>query len=589
MTTGTKIGASFGFALVVIIALGVSSYVSTQRLLEANRWVDHTYQILDQLEHVISVLKDAETGQRGYLLTGQERYLEPYNAATVQIRGDLDSLKTLTADNPAQQEGLKQVQALSSAKLAELQETIELRQTSGLDAALQVVRTDRGKKLMDDLRGLVAEMQSREKILLDTSNESARASAGNTVRSLVIWTPLSLFILAVLATIVLRQVRFGGPVTPPVARAWGSIALRYSFAVAAVVVGALLRWWLIHAFGPLPTYITLYPAVLLVASVAGGGPGILASLLAALVAEYFLLAPYGTFYVESTSDIIGLSIFTGTNLMLCLLAERLRRARWAEAVAEQRELLAVTLASIGDGVIVTDSHGRITFLNSEAENLTGWQLAQARGRPLPTVFIIINEVSRQPVESPVDKVLRLGSVVGLANHTLLLAKDGREIPIDDSGAPIRDAAGTVHGVVLVFRDFTERRQKERELQRLNRTLQALSSSGQARLRATSEAEYLAEVCRIIVEDCGHAMVWIGFAQDDEAKTVRPVASAGFEEGYLQTLNISWADTERGRGPTGTAIRTGQISMCRNMQTAAHFAPWRQEALQRGYASSIVRL
>jgi len=126
-----------------------------------------------------------------------------------------------------------------------------------------------------------------------------------------------------------------------------------------------------------------------------------------------------------------------------------------------------------------------------------------------------------------------------------------------------------------------------QLQRLNRILRAHSKGDQALLRAERESEYLEAVCRIVIEDCGHAMVWIGFAEDDVAKTVRPAAQAGFEEGYLKTLNITWADTERGRGPTGTAIRTGQPSLCRNMLTDPKFAPWRAEAITRGYASSLV--
>jgi signal transduction histidine kinase len=118
-------------------------------------------------------------------------------------------------------------------------------------------------------------------------------------------------------------------------------------------------------------------------------------------------------------------------------------------------------------------------------------------------------------------------------------------------------------------------------------LRALSKSSHAMLRATDEDAFLAEVCRIVVEDCGHAMVWIGYAEDGPDKAVRPVAHAGFEAGYLETLQLSWADTERGRGPTGTAIRTGVTSACRNMQTDPRFTPWREEAVRRGYASSIV--
>ena len=136
------------------------------------------------------------------------------------------------------------------------------------------------------------------------------------------------------------------------------------------------------------------------------------------------------------------------------------------------------------------------------------------------------------------------------------------------------------------REIEDRRSAETSLRHLNRTLSACSHSNQAMTRVQEESAYLEEVCRIVVEDCGHAMVWIGYADQDGPKTVRPVAWAGFEAGYLETLKITWADTERGWGPTGTAIRTGKPSVCRNMLIDPKFAPWRDQALQRGYASSI---
>jgi PAS domain S-box-containing protein len=142
-----------------------------------------------------------------------------------------------------------------------------------------------------------------------------------------------------------------------------------------------------------------------------------------------------------------------------------------EALAREKELLRATLASIGDGVIVTDVGGRISFLNKEAERLTGWTTADARGKALPEVFKIINEDTRAVVENPVDKVLRFGTIVGLANHTILIARDGRETPIDDSAAPIQDSGGPVHGVVLVFRDFTEQKRAEEEIRQLNASLE----------------------------------------------------------------------------------------------------------------------
>jgi signal transduction histidine kinase/CheY-like chemotaxis protein/ligand-binding sensor protein len=142
---------------------------------------------------------------------------------------------------------------------------------------------------------------------------------------------------------------------------------------------------------------------------------------------------------------------------------------------------------------------------------------------------------------------------------------------------------------LVERDglIAERKLSEEQLQKLNKALIALNRSDQAMLRATNESEYLEEICGNIVTNCGYAMAWIGYTQDDELKTVRPVAQAGFEKGYLKTIKISWADNELGRGPTGTAIRTGKPSLCRNMQSDPKFAPWRKDALERGYASSMV--
>lgn len=170
----------------------------------------------------------------------------------------------------------------------------------------------------------------------------------------------------------------------------------------------------------------------------------------------------------------------------------------------------------------------------------------------------------------------------------VVRKDTGEIRIvHEKCEHFRAAAGQIIRSVGMVHDITERKRAEEQLFRLNRTLRALSNSSQALVRATDEAAYLRQVCRIIVEDCGHAMVWIGYAEQDEAKSVRPVAHAGLEGGYLDRLQITWADTERGQGPTGTAIRTGRPSLCRNMLTDPRVAPWREQAVQRGYASSIV--
>jgi len=160
-------------------------------------------------------------------------------------------------------------------------------------------------------------------------------------------------------------------------------------------------------------------------------------------------------------------------------ARRLAEEAAARQVAhEERERLQVTLASIGDAVISTDAQGRVTFLNPVAEALVGWRSVEAAGRSLEDVFRIVNEETRQPVENPALRALREGKIVGLANHTVLISKDGTERPIDDSAAPIRSERGDISGSVLVFRDISERKRIEREQQELHQqiatTLESIS-------------------------------------------------------------------------------------------------------------------
>ncbi len=139
----------------------------------------------------------------------------------------------------------------------------------------------------------------------------------------------------------------------------------------------------------------------------------------------------------------------------------------------------------------------------------------------------------------------------------------------------------------VFQDITSRKKTEKEMKRLSSILRTLSDGNRALAKAINEFSYLDEVCKIIIRDTDYRMVWVGLAEDDKAKSVRPVAYAGFDMGYINQMRVTWADDERGRGPTGTAIRTGQVTFCRDMLNDQRFEPWRSDALKRGYASSIV--
>ncbi|HMH77195.1 MAG TPA: ATP-binding protein, partial [Candidatus Udaeobacter sp.] len=169
------------------------------------------------------------------------------------------------------------------------------------------------------------------------------------------------------------------------------------------------------------------------------------------------------------STVVGLGLgLVLTTMVITLVARNLAaRQRAADVLHAERERFRTTLTSIGDAVVVTDAQGRITLLNPVAQALTGWS-AEALGQPLEAVFHIVNETTRKAVENPVSQVIRLGAIVGLGNHTVLIAKDGTELAIDDSGAPIRDARGRIVGVVLVFRDITQRRGSERALEDADR-------------------------------------------------------------------------------------------------------------------------
>jgi len=249
----------------------------------------------------------------------------------------------------------------------------------------------------------------------------------------------------------------GEPVASRVTRL--SPLTRYSIALTTVGVAVALRIALEPLWGDKLRLLTFYPAIMVTAWLGGFGAGLTATVLAAAVTVYLWMPAAFSWQPTDVGDIVALILFVAIGVVISGLNEAWRRA--SSRVTEAAEELRTTVASIGDAVMTTDDAGCVTWLNPVAEALTGWSTAQAAGRPVTEVFVIINEESRRPTENPVGRVLREGVVAGLANHTLLLARDGREIPIDDSAAPIRTADGRVTGVVLVFRDITERKDAER--------------------------------------------------------------------------------------------------------------------------------
>jgi PAS domain S-box-containing protein len=341
--------AVIGFALTLaVLAIGgVLGVVNVRRLAANERMVAHTHEVLGELESLLSTLKDAETGQRGYLLAEDVKYLQPYDNALRRLEATAGRLKELTCDNADQQARLAALGPKMALKLDELKRTVALMKAGDRPAAMKIVRSDMGQTLMDDLRDAVAAMRQEEEALLGRRAAESEARFRTTVLSVLL----------------------------------------------PAVIGVVLLGFV--------------------------------------------------FYLSQR------------NLAVQQQAARL--------LAEQRERLRTTLASIGDGVISTDADGGIRTMNAVAEALTGWKLEEASGQSLDAVFRIVNEETRRPVENPATRAMKEGIIVGLANHTVLIARGGAERPIDDSAAPIRDGRGRVIGCVLVFRDTTERRQAERLL------------------------------------------------------------------------------------------------------------------------------
>lgn len=234
----------------------------------------------------------------------------------------------------------------------------------------------------------------------------------------------------------------------------------YSLGFAALVLAVLIRWALeplMHDSLPL---VTVFAAVAAAVWLGGYRVAIPVTLVGYVACHYLFIPPRFTFDLTSTGNQVGFVAYLFTCSLIIVFGETARLAQ--TRATESREVFRVTLRSIGDAVITTDTRGCVTYINGVAESLTGWSHEDALGQPLESVFRIVNEVTRQPVENPATRALRHGIVVGLANHTVLIKKDGSACPIDDSAAPIRDEQGHVSGCVLIFRDVTVQRLIELE-------------------------------------------------------------------------------------------------------------------------------
>jgi PAS domain S-box-containing protein len=232
----------------------------------------------------------------------------------------------------------------------------------------------------------------------------------------------------------------------------------YALGFLALALAVALRWALDPLMGDALPLVTIFGAVAAGVWLGGYRLAIPIALLGYVACHYLFIPPRYHFDLTEIANLVGLVAYLFTCSLIVVFGEA---TRIAESRAHERhEVFRVTLRSIGDAVITTDTDGHITDLNEVAETLTGWHRNEALGQPLERVFNIVNEVTRRPVDNPAHRALSEGVIVGLANHTVLIKKDGSECPIDDSAAPIRNEHGYVSGCVLIFRDVTAQRLRE---------------------------------------------------------------------------------------------------------------------------------
>src|SRR5437667_2755132 len=203
-TFGKRITLGFALSFVLLVAVGSAAYRSIGTLARTSALVNHTHTVVEHLAALLSVLKDAETGQRGYVITGDDPFLEPYRASTAALPGMLKELRRLTADNPRHQAHLDEVEPLVSAKLGELERTIQLRRTSGFEAAYRVVQSGEGKRTMDGIRRVLGEMDADAHILLRERAEEVEAASGSTRSTIVIGTLLCLLLVVASGFVIVR-------------------------------------------------------------------------------------------------------------------------------------------------------------------------------------------------------------------------------------------------------------------------------------------------------------------------------------------------------------------------------------------------
>lgn len=404
-----KIGKKLllGSVTIVLIFLAINSisFVSFKFFEKQSGLERHTYEVLIHIEHVLERLTDAETGQRGYILTGQVRYLEPYNRGIALVDAEIDDIEELTLDNPKQQQKIVGLRLLVADKTEELQETVDLRSQGDFDAAVAIVLSDRGKDIMDNIRDLLGEMSNEENRLLEIRRGEADESQTATELIIILGSLMGLVTATIIALITTNSIVKSVTKTRNAAIeiAKGNMDVKINIS-GSDEIGDLsraidkMRRNLKNAFQKLK---------------------------------------------ENAKK-------------LAVQLEKTENAQ--KTTSREKEKINTILQSIGDGVFVIDSNYKITIFNRVASKISGFTEKEVIGKRYDKVLRFVFEKNDKINDKFIEDVISTGEIKEMSNHTVLIRKDGKRIPVADSAAPFKDKKGQVSGIVVVFRDITRERE-----------------------------------------------------------------------------------------------------------------------------------
>jgi len=255
------------------------------------------------------------------------------------------------------------------------------------------------------------------------------------------------------------------------------------------------------------------------------------------------------------------------------------------ALANSESRFMATFSSIGDGIVTTDIQGKVMLMNPVAEFLTGWQQSEAKGCPSSEIFEITDEETDKALPCPAKQVLQRGQKLTTGNHTFLIAKDGARRPVAYNAAPIVDAHNIITGVVIVFRDITEKRQAEKTLQNNHEALQALAIASGNLISIKPETNIYDLITQAALDIFDLRLAWMGIV-DEEAKNLLSVAACGSARKFVHSVTVHLDDSAHEKGPAAIAIETGTPQVVNDIDHDVRFKPWQEKATAMGFRSAM---